>query len=149
MRRTKAACWPSTTSSAATSSRCLRRSAGSRHGRRRQGARARRLDQKRLAAYPDVPTLAEAGAPGFDVAGWFMIVAPAKTPRAIVDKPHDESLNVMASPDVKERIDKLSLVTLLDALGRRHAASSKTEIVRWGRDRAAGRNCRNRIGVRL
>ena len=38
--------------------------------------------EERVAAYPDVPTVAEAGVPGFAVAGWFMIVAPAKTPRA-------------------------------------------------------------------
>ncbi len=89
--------------------------------------------RERIAAYPDVPTVAEAGVPGFDVAGWFMIVAPAKTPRAIVDKLHDELLNVMASPDVKERIDKLSLVPLPTPSVADMQSFVKTEIVRWGK----------------
>ena len=87
----------------------------------------------RIAAYPDVPTVAEAGVPGFDVAGWFMIVAPAKTPRAIVDKLHGELLNVMASPDVKERIVKLSLVPLPTPSVADMQSFVKTEIVRWGK----------------
>jgi tripartite-type tricarboxylate transporter receptor subunit TctC len=89
--------------------------------------------KERLAAFPDVPTVAEAGVPGFDVAGWFMIVAPAKTPRAIVDKLHDELLNVMASPDVKERIDKLTLVPLPTPSVADMQSFVKTEIVRWGK----------------
>ena len=87
--------------------------------------------RERIAAYPDIPTVAEAGVPGFDVAGWFMIVAPAKTPRAIVDKLHDELLNVMASPDVKERIVKLSLVPLPTPSVADMQSFVKTEIVRW------------------
>jgi tripartite-type tricarboxylate transporter receptor subunit TctC len=89
--------------------------------------------RERIAAYPDIPTVAEAGVPGFDVAGWFMIVAPAKTPGAIVDKLHDELLNVMASPDVKERIVKLSLVPLPTPSVADMQAFVKTEIVRWGK----------------
>jgi tripartite-type tricarboxylate transporter receptor subunit TctC len=89
--------------------------------------------RERIAAYPDIPTVAEAGVPGFDVAGWFMIVAPAKTPRAIVDKLHGELLNVMASPDVKERIVKLSLVPLPTPSVGDMQSFVKTEIVRWGK----------------
>jgi tripartite-type tricarboxylate transporter receptor subunit TctC len=89
--------------------------------------------RERIAAYPDIPTVAEAGVPGFDVAGWFMIVAPAKTPRTIVDKLHDELLNVMASPDVKERIVKLSLVPLPTPSVADMQSFVKTEIVRWGK----------------
>jgi tripartite-type tricarboxylate transporter receptor subunit TctC len=89
--------------------------------------------RERIAAYPDIPTVAEAGVPGFDVAGWFMVVAPAKTPRAIVDKLHDELLNVMASPDVKERIVKLSLVPLPTPSVADMQSFVKSEIVRWGK----------------
>lgn len=87
----------------------------------------------RVAAYPDIPTVAEAGVPGFDVAGWFMIVAPAKTPRTVVDRLHDELLAVMAEPDVKERIVKLSLVPLPTPSVVDMQSFVKTEIVRWGR----------------
>jgi tripartite-type tricarboxylate transporter receptor subunit TctC len=88
---------------------------------------------RRVAAYPDIPTVAEAGVPGFDVAGWFMIVAPAKTPRAIVDRLHDELLTVMALPEIKERIVKLSLVPLPTPSVADMQSFVKTEIVRWGK----------------
>jgi tripartite-type tricarboxylate transporter receptor subunit TctC len=87
----------------------------------------------RIAAYPDVPTVAEAGVPGFDVAGWFMIAAPSKTPPAVVERLHDELLSVMAEPDIKERIVKLSLVPLPTPSVADMRTFVKTEIVRWGK----------------
>jgi tripartite-type tricarboxylate transporter receptor subunit TctC len=56
---------------------------------------------KRAAATPDLPTIAEAGVPGFEVLGWYGIAAPAKTPAAVIGK-----LNAVANralPDLKER----------------------------------------------
>jgi tripartite-type tricarboxylate transporter receptor subunit TctC len=50
---------------------------------------------------PDIPTLAENGAPGFDFVSWQMIVAPARTPRAIIDRLHDEIKAVIDMPEVK------------------------------------------------
>ncbi len=88
---------------------------------------------ERVSAYPDVPTVAEAGVPGFAVAGWFMIVAPAKTPRPIIDKLHDSLLAVASSPDVKERIIKLSLVPLPTPSVAEMQGFVKEEIGRWGK----------------
>ena len=88
---------------------------------------------ERLAAYPDIPTIAEAGVPGFAVAGWFMIVAPAKTPRPIIDKLHEELKTVIASPAMQEQIAKLSLVPLPTPSVADMQAFVKTEIVRWGK----------------
>jgi tripartite-type tricarboxylate transporter receptor subunit TctC len=88
---------------------------------------------ERLASYPDIPTIAEAGAPGFAVAGWFMIVAPAKTPRPIIDKLHAELKDVIASPAMQEQIAKLSLVPLPTPSVADMQAFVKTEIVRWGK----------------
>jgi tripartite-type tricarboxylate transporter receptor subunit TctC len=45
---------------------------------------------KRSAALPDVPTLAEAALPGFDIGSWFGVLAPAKTPKEITTKLHTE-----------------------------------------------------------
>ena len=87
----------------------------------------------RIAAYPDIPTVAEAGVPGFDVAGWFMIVAPAKTPPPIVARLHAELLDVMTSAAIKERIAKLSLVPLPTPPVADMQAYVRTEIVRWGK----------------
>jgi tripartite-type tricarboxylate transporter receptor subunit TctC len=87
---------------------------------------------ERVSAYPDVPTVAEAGVPGFAVAGWFMIVAPAKTPRPIVDRLHQELMTAVSSPEVKDRIVQLSLVPLPTPSIADMQSFVKTEIARWG-----------------
>ena len=62
---------------------------------------------KRAAALPDVPTTAEAGVPGSEFNFWIGMMAPAKTPREIVNRLHDEVVKALASPEVKERFLKL------------------------------------------
>ena len=86
----------------------------------------------RVAAFPDVPPLNEAGVPGFDVAGWFTIVAPAKTPKPIVNKLHTEMMAVMALPDLKAQLDKLSLLPMATPPVPEMQKFVKAEIVRWG-----------------
>jgi len=58
---------------------------------------------KRLAALPDLPAVAEA-LPGFEVVGWYGVIGPAGMPRPIVTRLHDEFVNVLNRPDVRERI---------------------------------------------
>jgi tripartite-type tricarboxylate transporter receptor subunit TctC len=55
---------------------------------------------KRSPSLPDVPTVAEAGVPGYEVANWIGIVAPAGTPQAIIDKLHQEITAIQDSPEV-------------------------------------------------
>ena len=62
---------------------------------------------RRASALPDVPTTAEAGVPGSEFNFWIGMMAPAKTPRAIVNRLHDEVLKALASPEVRERFEKL------------------------------------------
>jgi tripartite-type tricarboxylate transporter receptor subunit TctC len=62
---------------------------------------------RRAAALPDVPTTAEAGVPGSEFNFWIGMMAPAKTPRDIVNRLHDEVVKALASPEVKERFLKL------------------------------------------
>jgi tripartite-type tricarboxylate transporter receptor subunit TctC len=62
---------------------------------------------RRAAALPDVPTTAEAGVPGSEFNFWIGMMAPAKTPRAIVNRLHDEVVKALATPEVKERFLKL------------------------------------------
>jgi tripartite-type tricarboxylate transporter receptor subunit TctC len=59
---------------------------------------------QRSSAYPDLPTLAESGFPGFDTSLWFGLVAPAATPRPVIGKLHDNVIEMLKLPDVKERI---------------------------------------------
>jgi len=61
---------------------------------------------QRLAILPDVPTIAEAALPGFEYQGWFGILAPARTPRAVVDKLNAEIGRIIAMPDIQERISR-------------------------------------------
>ena len=70
-----------------------------------QGARVRMLGvttKERVEAIPNVPSLAEIGVPGYDAPSWFMLVAPAKTPRAIVDKLAADLRAVLNEADVRE-----------------------------------------------
>ncbi len=62
---------------------------------------------KRSSALPDVPTVAEAGLPGFVFDFWIGLLAPAKTPRPIVNKLNAEVRKVLAQPEVLERLSKL------------------------------------------
>ena len=58
---------------------------------------------KRSSALPDVPTTVEAGVPGSDYNFWIGMLAPAKTPRAIVTRLNQETLKALASPEVRKR----------------------------------------------
>ncbi len=62
---------------------------------------------QRTSALPDVPTTAEAGVPGSEFNFWIGMMAPAKTPRDIINRLHDEVLKALASPEVKERFAKV------------------------------------------
>ncbi len=59
----------------------------------------------RHPALPDVPTLAEAGVPGFEATAWFGFVAPAATPRPIVERLNAEMVKALRDPMVKEKMD--------------------------------------------
>jgi len=62
---------------------------------------------KRASALPDVPTTAEAGVPGSEFNFWIGMMVPAKTPREIVNRLHDEVVKALATPEVKERFATL------------------------------------------
>ena len=55
---------------------------------------------------PDVPTMAEAGVPGFNATLWVGFMAPAGTPKPIVDKLHDEITKILRRPDIKQAWEK-------------------------------------------
>lgn len=59
---------------------------------------------KRSVIAPDVPSVAEAGLPGFDVTSWFGVVAPAKTPKDVIGKLNGEIARILKLPDVRERL---------------------------------------------
>lgn len=58
---------------------------------------------KRAPATPDVPTIAEAGVPGYEHVLWSMLVVPAATPKEIVDRLNREVVKTLGASDVRER----------------------------------------------
>ena len=64
---------------------------------------------KRFPGLPDVPTAQEAGVPGYDVASWNALAAPAKTPAAVIRRIHAELEKALAAPDVQKRFAELGV----------------------------------------
>jgi len=64
---------------------------------------------KRQPQLPDVPTAQEAGVKGYDVASWNALAAPAKTPRAAIDRVHRELAKVLTDPEVQKRFADLGV----------------------------------------
>jgi tripartite-type tricarboxylate transporter receptor subunit TctC len=80
----------------------------------------------------DVPTVAEQGYPGFEAIGWIGIMAPAKTPVAVLDKINRDIVDILKKPDVKERFDTMAFIAVGDT--REHfAAYIRDEIAKWGK----------------
>ena len=73
---------------------------------------------QRLAAYPDIPTLAELGYPSVRISDWQGIVAPAGTPAEVIHRLHVELTKILATPEVRQR---------LEAAGMESAGSSPEE----------------------
>jgi tripartite-type tricarboxylate transporter receptor subunit TctC len=87
----------------------------------------------RVAALPDVPPIAENGVPGFDAVAWLMLVAPAGTPKPIVDKLHDDLKAVVAAPETQHKLVDLGVIPIDTPAVAELQAYVKTEIGRWGK----------------
>jgi tripartite-type tricarboxylate transporter receptor subunit TctC len=84
----------------------------------------------RVEAAPDVPTIAEAGVPGYDTSSWFAFFVPAKTPSEIIKKVHADTVAALAEPQVKTKLDRLGVVAVgstPEALG----THLKNEMDKW------------------
>jgi tripartite-type tricarboxylate transporter receptor subunit TctC len=85
---------------------------------------------KRSSVLPDVPTLNETVMPGFEVATWQGILAPAKTPAEIVARLNAEVTKALASSEVREKLQAQG-AELLGSTPEQYAAYLKSEIERW------------------
>jgi tripartite-type tricarboxylate transporter receptor subunit TctC len=90
------------------------------------------LNAKRSPALPDVPTNAEAGIPDLESDTLTGIVAPAGTPKDIIDRWHGEIAKVVATSDVKERLETLGFAPVAN-LPDEFGARIKLETARWGK----------------
>jgi tripartite-type tricarboxylate transporter receptor subunit TctC len=87
---------------------------------------------KRAPTLPDVPTLIEAGVAGFDVTSWYGILAPAKTPKPVIDRLQKEIAAVLALPEVRERYLKGGFEPVGNTPSE-FGAQIKADLARWAR----------------
>src|SRR5450432_3992250 len=85
----------------------------------------------RIAAAPEIPTLAESGLPGFELVAWQGVVAPAGLPRAIVDQLAAQIAKLMADPATRDKLTTISLEPLSGSTPDSFASFLKAEIERW------------------
>jgi tripartite-type tricarboxylate transporter receptor subunit TctC len=90
----------------------------------------------RAPSSPDLPTMVEAGFPGFDATAWFALVAPAGTPEPIVAKVHREAVRILALPDVRKRFGELGMVPM-GTTPAQFAAAIASETPIWAKVIAA------------
>jgi tripartite-type tricarboxylate transporter receptor subunit TctC len=86
----------------------------------------------RSPALPNVPTIAEAGLPGFEASSWFGVLAPAGTPKDIVDRLSREIAKALATPEMRERLSAQGA----DSVGstpEKFAEHIKSEIDKWAK----------------
>jgi len=87
---------------------------------------------KRDPLLPDVPTVAEAGLPGFEISGWYGIFAPSQTPAPVVAKLSAEIDRLLATPDVRASLAKIG-VNVLGGSAAQFAAYIKREDAKWSK----------------
>ncbi len=100
-----------------------------------QGGKLRALavtGAKRDPRFPEVPTIAESGVPGYSGTSWFTLAAPASMPAALVEKLNRDVQRMLASPEVVARYDKLG-IDYAPNTPAEAAAFVKSETVKWNR----------------
>ena len=86
---------------------------------------------KRSATLPDVPTIAEAGVPGYEVSPWFAVFAPAGTPAAIVNKINAALIDAMKQPDTVAKFETIGAEPI-GTTPQQLATHLDKELARWG-----------------
>jgi tripartite-type tricarboxylate transporter receptor subunit TctC len=85
---------------------------------------------KRLPLFPDLPTIAEAGVPGYEATQWYGLLTPAGTPRAVVARLNAETVKALRSDDLREKLIALSAIPVGNT-PEQFGAHIKSEIARW------------------
>ena len=87
---------------------------------------------QRSAVLPDLPTVAEAGVPGYEVSAWFGIFAPAGVPKPVVDRLNAEIVKAMAAPDLRQRLVSQGAEPVTNS-PEQFATYLKAEIAKWAK----------------
>jgi tripartite-type tricarboxylate transporter receptor subunit TctC len=84
----------------------------------------------RVAAAPEIPTIAESGIPGYDTSSWFAFFVPAKTPPEIIAKMHADTVAALAEPQIRAKLDALGVI-VVGSSPEQLGAHLKAEMERW------------------
>jgi tripartite-type tricarboxylate transporter receptor subunit TctC len=84
----------------------------------------------RVAAAPEIPTIAESGIPGYDTSSWFAFFVPAKTPPEIIAKMHADTVAALAEPQIRAKLDALGVI-VVGSTPQQLGAHLKAEMERW------------------
>ena len=87
---------------------------------------------KRMSLFPDVPTLAESGMPGFEVGAWQGLMVPAGTPKPVIQRLNAELLKALQNPEVKEKLAQQGAESL-GSSPEEYGTYVRKEIDRWGK----------------
>ena len=87
----------------------------------------------RVPGFESIPPIAEVGLPAFEAVGWQMLVAPAKTPRPIVDRLNRELTDILAQADTKEQVLKYGFLPVANRSVAALQEFVKSETARWGK----------------
>ena len=87
---------------------------------------------KRVAAVPDLPTIAEAGLPGFETGSWQGVLAPAGTPREVIDKVNAEIRRILSTPELRAQLAAQGTEVRADT-PESMASFMRAEIARWAK----------------
>jgi tripartite-type tricarboxylate transporter receptor subunit TctC len=85
---------------------------------------------KRTPTAPELPTIAEAGLPGYEVSVWYGVLAPAATPAAVINRLHDELVRIIQLPDIRERWAALGADPLHNT-PEQYTAFLKADLLKW------------------
>ncbi|MBC7779691.1 MAG: tripartite tricarboxylate transporter substrate binding protein [Proteobacteria bacterium] len=86
---------------------------------------------RRLSALPDVPTLAESGLPGFDMAAWYGVLGPAGLPQPLVNRVNQEFIKAVTSPDLQATLEAQGS-PVVTSTPEAFAAFIRSEGIKWG-----------------
>ena len=87
----------------------------------------------RTAAAPDLPTVIEAGLPGFEIAAWYGMLAPAGTPAAVIERVHGEVVKALKGAELKERWTGLGADVVYQDTPEQFGAFLRADVAKWAK----------------
>lgn len=85
---------------------------------------------KRSSVFPNVPTIAESGLPGYELSGWYAVFVPAKTPKPVIDRLNAELVKALKQPNVRARFAQIGAEPV-GSSPQELASTLKAETARW------------------